>query len=101
MPNRFVELAKKLRLWADAHLVEDWREVHRWYSTWAATAGVSLITVWEALPGSMREYLPHWIGAAVAYCTIVAVVAGRLTRQDIDRRTHSDPPPAPKDGGKP
>jgi hypothetical protein len=93
-------IKSRLEAHIETHLVDDWRQVHRWYSARAAAAGVALITVWEALPGSMRDFLPHWLGAAVAYCTIAAVIAGRLTRQDIDQRTHSAPP-KDGDGGAP
>lgn len=69
-----------------AHLADDWRHLHRFYSTWAASTGLSLIAVWQAIPDTMRACLPRGFLAAVACITLVLVLIGRVIRQDFSAR---------------
>lgn len=73
-----------------AHLADDWRYVHRFYSTWAASTGLSLIAVWQAIPDTMRACLPRGFLTGVACTTLVLVLVGRILRQDFSAR---DVPP--------
>lgn len=84
-----------------AHLADDWRDLHRWYSTWAASGGLTVIAAWEAIPDSMRAYLPRWFLAGVAATALVLVLVGRVTRQDLKPKAPPAPPaqPAPQNNG--
>lgn len=73
------------------HLADDWRQVHKFYSTWAASGGLTVIAAWEAIPDSMRAYLPRWFLAGVAATALVLVLIGRITRQNLKPQV----PPAP------
>lgn len=87
------EIRRKWRMLKSAvvaHLADDWRYLHRFYSTWAASSGLSLIAIWEAIPDTMRAYLPRWFLAAVACTALVLVLVGRVIRQDFSTR---DVPP--------
>lgn len=64
-------------------LIDDIASLHRFYSTRAASAGLMLIAVWEAIPDSMRAFLPHAFLTLVACGALVLVVVGRGIRQNI------------------
>lgn len=63
-------------------LVNDARKAWRWFSMQAMSLTVVEIGAWAAMPDSMREYLPRWLGAAVAIATLFAGMVGRLVKQN-------------------
>ena len=74
-------------------LVDNWKNLHRFYSVWAASIGGGLLTAWQIIPDDMRAYLPHFIPIVAAYVTLICVVIGAATKQDFRGKP-------PTDGGK-
>lgn len=64
-------------------LIDDITSLHRFYSTRAASGGLMLIAVWEAIPDSMRVFLPRSFLTLVACSALVLVLVGRGIRQNI------------------
>ncbi len=93
-------LLQRARAAVAARVVDDWRHLHKFYTTWVAAAGTALLSawdgiphVWRGIPDDVKAAIPPGIVHAMAYIVLLAVVIGAVTRQDFKRR--GDPP----DGG--
>jgi len=64
-----------------ARLVDDVRQLHRFYSVRAAAIGAVLLTAWTRLPDDVKALLPGWLSRLIAYAVLLAVVAGAATKQ--------------------
>ena len=68
-------------------LVEDWKHVHKWYSTWLASVSASvgvLAIKWPDLPTSWTSSLPHWVHPALGWIAVACaflVPPARIIKQ--------------------
>lgn len=75
-----------------AHLVDDWKQLHKFYSVRAAAAGAVILTAWPEVPDDVKAALPGWVVQGFAYAVLFAAIAGAAVKQDLGK------PPA-DDGG--
>ena len=72
-------------------LVKDWKQVHKWFSTWLAAISAStgaLALEWQSLPDSWKSGLPHALPSALGWIAVVCAFLVPPAR--IIRQGHSD-----------
>jgi len=65
-------------------LVPNWRRAWRWYSVQASIIGAALVSAWPILPAGLRADLPDGLRTIIAVVTLLAVVPGRIVKQEDD-----------------
>jgi hypothetical protein len=62
-------------------LVEDWKDVWRWYSTWIGAAIAAVPFVWIELPQDLKDYVPVGWEPYIMAGMFVFMVLGRIKDQ--------------------
>ena len=57
-------------------LVDDWKDVWKWYSTWVGVVGGFAPTVWLSVPKDLREAMPtEWLAVGGGVFFVAMLVA--------------------------
>lgn len=62
-------------------LIDEWRDAWRFATVWAAGAGFAALTVWNMMPGPVRQLVPDWIEVSVGLVLWGLVFLARIVRQ--------------------
>lgn len=68
-------------MWADAHLVPQWRHAYKFFSIQSAALQAAVLVTWATLPDDLKQALPPWLLPVIAGFVLVVGVIGRLTHQ--------------------
>ena len=83
---RLNDMAAALR----TRLVDDWKQLYRFYSVRMAALGMTLLTVWPQLPDDVKVLLPGWLTRLIAYVILAGIVIGAATRQNLGGKPPAD-----------
>lgn len=76
--SRFRERAA---VWADAHLVPQWRKGWRFLSVQAAALNVAVLTAWASMSDDLKQALPAWLLPVLASGVLFIGAAGAFYNQ--------------------
>lgn len=65
----------------EQHLVDDWRQAHKFLSVQLSAINVALLGVWIELPADIKSAIPSNLMACVAIGIAILSVIGRLANQ--------------------
>ena len=68
-------------------LVDDWKKVHKWLSTWLVGAAATMLQLYEMLP-QFQANVPPKVFHHLMTALVILIIVGRLIKQG-----QSDAPP--------
>ncbi|PWC14440.1 hypothetical protein B4923_04785 [Brenneria roseae subsp. americana] len=63
-------------------LIEEWKQLWRWFSVHALILAGAIPVVWAELPDEMKASLPAGVMGTVTALVAVCGVVGRVVKQD-------------------
>jgi hypothetical protein len=86
-------VANRATVWADAHLVPEWRKAHRFISVRSAALQAAILITWATLPDDMKTALPSWLLPCIAgFCLFVGTVGVMVNQKSLVTEKHNDAP---------
>ena len=63
-------------------LIDNWKNIWKWYSTHAVVIYTALVSYYAQMPAADKASLPLWVIYLIQAVIVVSFVVGRLIKQE-------------------
>lgn len=64
-------------------LVDDWKNVTKWWSTRAMATAIAMQGAWMMIPNDLKAQVPQWLSTTVVIVVLALGFGGRMIKQDL------------------